>query len=655
MDRRRLAWIAVGVVALALITAWAFHRSIEQRKRAVADLAGDESSPAVLTGVVRGPDVRLEPLAPGDGQHLHLADVRAVLPLHGETWIGTAGGLRVLDDGGGERWYGARSGLLRNDVAALATDGRTVVVAHMEAGLSLVRDDRVRTLSHPDLVPTAVVADGDRFVIGTAAAGLWLLNGDTLAELPIVGEGEDGPWRLERPRITSVARDRDGRLWVGTFDGGLAVREEGLWRLVGTGDGLADPFVTSLATGRHRDRPRVLAGTQVGMTVFDGDRWQIVSLEQGLPHDHVAAVAVPADEEDDALAVGTFGGGLGLFEGGDWHAVSVPDLPSPYVQAVSYDDRGRLWIGTRDGLVVREDGAWQDRPAALGPPGPRVTALESTPDGRGLWVGTFQPGLGRLMDGQWRHYGKADGLPSAEVNALVLHQGVLWVATNAGVAWYGDDGFHQHPRLGALRGVAVTAMLSDEQALWFGSSRGVVRLSAGLDVRTLGVREGLVNAHVYALASAAGATWAGTLGGLSGLQPDGSPRPLDTPRVTAGPGGLAHNWVNAMLAGGDALWVGTYGGGVDRRTDEGWEHVFPTAGETLEINPGAAAWAGERPVFGTLDRGLLVVEPDGTGAHLVDRDLGLASPSVTALHAVDGDLWIGTTAGLQRVAVDAVR
>jgi ligand-binding sensor domain-containing protein len=653
--RQRILALAAVAVCGGLVVAWSFHRSVERRKDS---LAGDGATPEAgegLRGMLRGTEQGLEPLVPGGDEHLHLHDVRAVLSRPGETWIGTAGGLRVLPDDGGERIYGARSGLLRNDVAGLASDGRTIVVAHPEAGLSLVRGDRVRTLAHPDLVPTAVLATDDGFMVGTADSGLWLLRGDDLVEVPIAGEADAGPWSLDRPRITALAFDREARLWVGTFDRGLAVREDGAWSLVGTDDGLADPFVTSIAVGRHGDRARVLVGTQVGMTVFDGDRWEIFGLEQGLPHDHVMAVAVPADEADDALAVGTFGGGVGLFEGGQWHTVREPDLPSPHVQVVRYDERGRLWIGTRDGLVVRHDGLWESREAVAGPPGPRVTALESTPDGQGLWAGTFERGLGLWLDGDWRRFGTDDGLPSAEINALELHRGVLWVATNAGVAWFGDDVFHEHPRLADLGGIAVTALFSDGDALWFGSSRGVVRLGGGGEARVLGVRDGLVNAHVYALALARGWTWAGTLGGLSGLATDGTPRPLDGPRVVAGPQGLASNWVNALLARDDTLWVGTYGGGVDRLDDDGWQHVVPEAGETLEINPGAACWAGERAVFGTLDQGLLVLDEPGVSGHVLDRDLGLASPSVTALHTVDGDLWIGSNAGLQRVALATLR
>ena len=90
----------------------------------------------------------------------------------------------------------------------------------------------------------------------------------------------------------------------------------------------------------------------------------------------------------------------------------------------------------------------------------------------------------------------------------------------------------------------------------------------------------------------------------------------------------------------------------DRHDGERWERVYPAGEETLEINPGAAAWLGEQPVFGSLDGGLVVVGDDG--ARLLHRELGLGCPSVTALRFDGVDLWIGTAAGLSRVPASKI-
>ncbi len=646
MSRTRAAALAaLAVVVVAAVAWWAFQRAVDRRFDEIAG-RGDPPLAVALERVHVSAERTLTASEPGVTEHLHLSDVRAILPTPSGTWIGTTGGLR-LRSGDRETVYTARSGLLRSAVVGLAPLGDALVVAHPEGGLSVIRGTLVRTVSRPDLVCTSVAASAEGILVGTADQGLLLWDGEALSPMTIAGGDDDSAWEIV-PRITAVTCDAAGRIWVATFDQGVALRDDEGWRLLGVADGLADPFVTSVAAGTRDNEPVVLVGTQVGATLHHLDRVQAV----GLHHEHVAALAAG----DEVWLAGTFGGGLALFESGDWGQITTPDLPSEYVQAVAVDDRGRLWIGTRDGLVLRDEGRWRVLDAPEGPPGPCITAITVVPGGEhpALWAGTFERGVGRLLNGIWTRFGPESGLPSLEINALTVHRGVLWVGTNAGAAWYSEGLFHDHPRLAAIRGDAVTALLSDGDALWLGTNRGAVRLSAEGDVARIGVRDGLVNAHVYALARAPGALWAGTLGGISGLRPDGGVAPLDTPTVVAGPGALSGNWVNALLSRGDELYVGSYGGGVDRRAGGTWAHPFPGPGETLEINPGAATWVEDRAVFGTLDRGLLVVDADGDDGRTLDAELGLGAASVTAVHFDGADLWIGTTAGMSRVPASQI-
>jgi ligand-binding sensor domain-containing protein len=653
---RLIAAVATAVAVAAVALAVRFVR--ETRSRVEIAAAG---GPTVevgegWSGVRRAADVTLGPAEPGEGEHPSLIDVRAVLTREEGSWLGTTGGLVFVGRGEGTpRVYTARGGLLRNDVIALAGAADTVAVAHPEEGISLIRGDRVRVISHPELVPTALAAAEGGFYVGTADRGLLWLTDEGLFPVPIAGGEGEVAWSLGDVRVSAVAVEPvSGELWIGTFDRGAAVRREGSWALLGTADGLADPFVTSLALEWTERGTRALIGTQTGLSILEGERApRIVGRAEGLPDDHVAAVAL----DDGRMAVGTYGGGLALFEGEGWSSVGTPDLPSAYAQAVAFDGRGGLWIGTRSGAVSREQGRWKAVALPDGPPGARITALAAQRGAAGdeLWVGTFERGVGRRLGGVWTSLVEADGLPSDEINALALHRDVLWAATNAGAAYFADGAFRQHPRLAELRGTAVTALHSAGDALWLGTASGAVRLAGDGAVVRHGIRDGLVNGHVYALARDGERVWAGTLGGLSGLRADGARDPAGAIAVRSGPGGLSHGWVNALVAAPERLWVGTYGGGVDVYDGVEWSRVYPDGDATLEVNPGAGCLVGETPVFGTLDRGLLVLGAQGDAPRLLRADLGLPCPSVTALE-MDGDqLWIGTAAGLVAVAPDSVR
>jgi ligand-binding sensor domain-containing protein len=122
-------------------------------------------------------------------------------------------------------------------------------------------------------------------------------------------------------------------------------------------------------------------------------------------------------------------------------------------------------------------------------------------------------------------------------------------------------------------------------------------------------------------------------------------------RVGAGEGRLPHPWVTALALSRGALYVGTYGGGLVRRTatEAGRPGRFEPFVETegLKISPGALVEAAGRLWFGT----------DGGGLYRssLERDrfervvVGLPSNHVTALEATPGALYVGTSDGLARV------
>jgi ligand-binding sensor domain-containing protein len=182
----------------------------------------------------------------------------------------------------------------------------------------------------------------------------------------------------------------------------------------------------------------------------------------------------------------------------------------------------------------------------------------------------------------------------------------------------------------------------------------VVATPAGLSfvdrsgVRGLYAFHGLVNNHVYAVATAGPQTVAGTLGGLSILDED-------TVRVsyTTANSHLKHNWITAVTRVGDEWFAGTYGAGVLRLDTSGEWHSFPDLKEGFVVNPNALLVSGGQVYAGSLDRGLFVYERGC--ARWRRSTLGLPSENVTALAAGGGYLYIGTDNGLVRVPEGALR
>jgi len=292
--------------------------------------------------------------------------------------------------------------------------------------------------------------------------------------------------------------------------------------------------------------------------------------------------------------------------------------------------RGTLLVDTDEGLYRREAGGFalvRPRGDAL-PPGPsHVTALARLGDS--LVAGLFDGGLAvaERHDGRLRWRSVA-GSSAWGVNALLPAGGVLYVASLRGAARF--DG----SRLTPLDGPgAAFSLAATKDGVAVGYAQGVLLPGA----RLLSAFHGLPGNQALALASGEGLI-VGTPSGLGGVEA----RRVAW-RVVSGDGKLPNPWVTALLPSAGALYVGTYGGGVTRRTARArYESFVETEG--LKVNTGCLVEVAGRIYAGTDGRGLWRLSAGG--GRFEPLSVPLPSPHVTALLG-DGDgLWVGTDEGL---------
>ena len=229
----------------------------------------------------------------------------------------------------------------------------------------------------------------------------------------------------------------------------------------------------------------------------------------------------------------------------------------------------------------------------------RITALLEASDGA-LWAGTFDQGVfrgERQLEGDGRE---------RFVNALVEHQGSLWAATYRGVLEYGLDG-----RLKArhLDGIATEALLVHRGQLVAGTVRGVYR-DGRRDGREL---------RVTALTVSNDQLWIGTPSGV--YEAGGAWHPL-----VFGPEASSTNVVLALAPWKSGVLALTDNGGLvdvqPGREVKAWRFTEPRANEG---NPGALLVAGDAVLVGTQGGGLLTL------GESVSRPRGWSVPIVSAL------------------------
>ncbi len=103
------------------------------------------------------------------------------------------------------------------------------------------------------------------------------------------------------------------------------------------------------------------------------------------------------------------------------------------IAALAWDGTGRLWVGTSQGVAVREgDARWRFIDPARGLPVLGITAMAGTTDG-GMWIGTTRGAVHVGPDGAIAYRQGRRWLPADEIRAVTVDAaGTAWFETPAG-------------------------------------------------------------------------------------------------------------------------------------------------------------------------------------------------------------------------------
>lgn len=435
--------------------------------------------------------------------------VAAVAWHAGSLWAGTAGGLYILRGArlesvalpdahasvgvtslfaDGERlWIATTDGLFVRDARGVrlvggaelthvtSVDG-AIVVAGLGAGLEKVDRGRLVALDGAPhgLALAHAVAEHDGAACAGGLDGLWIR--------PRAG----APW-AEAPRhpglpsndISALAVDGK-RLWVATFDRGLAVLERGTWRAIAHPD--VDGRINALLVEpRAGKASRIWVATAAGLMTLDGaDGKDVARLTRrdGLPGRGVLSLA---RLRDGRIIAGT-STGAAIISDGRPIPVGPAGTDIGNVWAVAEDADGMLWLGTTTGVwrgpstaegKVDRGTAWKRMAVATGHlDDDWVMAL--APAGRSVWVGGYKGGVvrfdlddlaqGTRLGGGWVNPG-----------GLTWMGDTLYVSTQEGLR-AGDGQSTTWTSVDDLPGKDVTAVVRISDDVWVATRRGLAHL-----------------------------------------------------------------------------------------------------------------------------------------------------------------------------------
>ncbi|MFT4631806.1 MAG: diguanylate cyclase (GGDEF)-like protein [Saprospiraceae bacterium] len=443
----------------------------------------------------------------------------------------------LLQDAQGFMWFATQEGLNRFDGYSITT------FEHDYRNANSLADDWVWSL--------ALDADNNIWV-GTNNGGLNYFDQKT-GSFTNWKHRADDPQSLSSNDVRVLLVDSQGSLWLGTHEGGLSRKlpdNAGFMHYRATG--LPGSLPSDAVTEIYEDTTGILwIGTAAGLARFDPrtDQFQTFvsdpTNENSLSDSHIRVV----QEFNGELWVGTQNGGVNRFDQNTGRSIryikNTADprtLQSNLVRDIMVDHASTLWLGTENGLsewqpetedFVTYYHVAEDSSSLIGS---RVNALYQD-SSNVMWVGTYE-GLSRwnYLSSAFSYYTQADGQLGSDLVFGITQSPneTLWVGT------YGAGISRLEPlENGAFKSIAYAVTLPDQRVmtLWAQDDNNL-----WIGTRTAGL------CHLTVATKA-----------VSCLSHD-----------VTNPNSLSANGITSLLGESGTLWIGTYGGGLnrlDRRTN----------------------------------------------------------------------------------------
>ncbi len=454
----------------------------------------------------------------------------------GAVWLATRDrGLARLQTGAAGDFtavfFSSTNGLPGNKVSRIHTDGQGKLWAVADGVLVAREADGWK-------IPTAARGlPPVRALASTQDGGLWVAttvkedNGARIFKLAADGtlaEAGGYPWRQDalRSMIEALWEDATGRLWAGSFGGGVYFQRPGEeWKRLTTDGALSQNIVTSL----WESEPGALWLTLESGQLFQIHERLVSTVRLPPPNDEVAIKAVCSSRDgglwigtegdgvfrlrdgattrygvDQGLANGKIGvifedrrtnvwvgtwGGLYRFDGQRFQYAFPPEYPTNLVVLSLFEDRrDNLWVGTvfnilcvRNGQIVREYTPLKSTTAGFSQY-QEINSFAEDPAGR-LWATVGFNGLFRLEGDEFQRVGGGQWAGEGSVKRVYCDsRGALWLTTwGNGLFRWQDGKFRQWTARDGLPSDTLQAMIEDDAGrLWIGSINGIFGCSPGV-------------------------------------------------------------------------------------------------------------------------------------------------------------------------------
>lgn len=266
------------------------------------------------------------------GYHIHsLLEDR-----EGKLWIGTSGGGLIRIRKRRVTMLTKADGLSVSGITAIIEDRQRNV--WVGTGKGLCRSIPKEIASANQNKKLACAGNWDVAALYVDKAGqVWVGKNKGIARF------RDGKWTEYQlagiRRVSSILEDRNGQMWLGTDSGLAQFRDGQIVKLHRQEDGLVHNQVVFLMEGRAG---ALWIGTTNGLSRFIDGAFTNFTTRESLSNGYVRAIY---EDQDGALWIGTYGGGLNRLKDGQITQITAKDgLHDDFVSRILVDGNDQFWM-----------------------------------------------------------------------------------------------------------------------------------------------------------------------------------------------------------------------------------------------------------------------------------------------------------------------